>query len=85
MPFLQSFASQQLLILFSKNLDTMSIRQIVSPVKQIFDKLSFEICKVVTLPDKRLYNNYFNIFFNLKNVKRIEIHLFFTKITSRIV
>ena len=34
---LQTFVSQQLLFfLFSKHLDTMSIRQIVSPVKQIF-------------------------------------------------
>ena len=34
--FLQSFVSQQLLFFFSKHLDTMSIRRIVSPVKQIF-------------------------------------------------
>ena len=36
MAFLQSFVSQQLLLLFSKHLDTMSIRRIVSLVKQIF-------------------------------------------------
>ena len=36
MAFFQSFASQQLLFLFTKHLDTMSIRWIVSPVKQIF-------------------------------------------------
>ena len=38
MAFLQSFVSQQLLFLFSKHLDTMSIRRIVFPVKQIFDQ-----------------------------------------------
>ena len=38
MAFLQSFVlhSQQLLFLFSKHMDTMLIRRIVSPVKQIF-------------------------------------------------
>ena len=36
MAFLLSFISQQLLFLFSKHLDTMSIQRIVSPVKQIF-------------------------------------------------
>ena len=36
MAFLHSFVSQQLLFLFSKHLDTKSIRQIVSSVKQIF-------------------------------------------------
>ena len=41
MAFLQSFVSQQLLFLFSKHLDTMSIRRIVSPVKQIFRKFSW--------------------------------------------
>ena len=35
MAFLQNFVSQQLLFLFSKHLDTMSIQRIVSPVKQI--------------------------------------------------
>ena len=46
MPFLQSFVSHQLLFIFSKHLDTMSIRQIVSLVKQIFafsGKSCFEI------------------------------------------
>ena len=41
MAFLQNFVSQQLLFLFSKHLDTMSIRQIVSPVKQIFALVYF--------------------------------------------
>ena len=37
MTLLQNFVSQQLLFLFSKHLDTMSNRLIVSPVKQIVD------------------------------------------------
>ena len=36
MAFLQNLISQQLLFLFSKHLDTMSIRRIVYPAKQIF-------------------------------------------------
>ena len=43
MAFLQTFASQQLLFLFSKHLDTMTIRRIVSPVKQIFAFLHSDI------------------------------------------
>ena len=53
MAFLQNFVSQQLEFLFSKHLDTMLIRRIVSPVKQIFawkfPVASLEVTKVGAL------------------------------------
>ena len=46
--FLNFFVSQQLLFLFSKYLDTMSIRRIVSSVKQIFVS-ELKICHLFIL------------------------------------